>query len=188
MSILLSRQRFLALAALIPAAAFEACKTAGTKSALAPVVPAPAPVQPAPTAVAATKPPKPPALAPELVQEFVNKAHSDLARTKELLLQEPGLLNARWDWGGGDFESALEGAGHMGRRDIAEFLLANGARMNIFCAAMLGQLDIVKATLDAYPNLKTSKGPHGLMLKHHATKGGEQAAVVLAYLEQIQAT
>jgi hypothetical protein len=59
--------------------------------------------------------------------------------------------------------------------------------MNIFCAAMLGQLDIVKATLEAFPNLKNSAGPHGLKLKHHALKGGEQAKAVLEYLEKIEA-
>ncbi len=35
-----------------------------------------------------------PALELKLVQEFVSVAHSDLARTKELLSQEPGLINA----------------------------------------------------------------------------------------------
>jgi hypothetical protein len=59
----------------------------------------------------------------------------------------------------------------MGNKDIANFLLSKGARMNIFCAAMLGRLDVVKAILSAFPELKTSKGPHGLQLLHHATKG-----------------
>lgn len=134
-----------------------------------------------------TKPPKGDPLALELVKEWVGKAHSDLARVKELFAQEPRLLNASFDHGGGDFESALEAAGHVGNRDIAEFLLANGARMNLFCAAMLGHLDIVKSTLDAFPDLKKSAGPHGLKLKHHARKGGEQAKIVLEYLESIGA-
>lgn len=130
---------------------------------------------------------KPPALDKELVKEWVIKGHGDLARVKELLAQQPGLLNASWDWGGGDFETALEGAGHVGNREIAQFLLDNGARMNIFCAAMLGKIEIIKATLNAFPNLKTSKGPHGLQLLHHARKGGEQAKEVLDYLTSIGA-
>ena len=48
-----------------------------------------------------------PALESSLVEEFVRVAHSDLQRTRELLEQEPGLVNASWDWGGGDFETAL---------------------------------------------------------------------------------
>lgn len=125
---------------------------------------------------------------PERVREFVAKAHGDLDKVKELLAYEPNLLNATWDWGGGDFESALGGAGHMGRVDIAEFLLEKGARMDIFCAAMLGKLDIVKATLEAYPQLKTSKGPHGLTLLHHARQGGDQSKEVLAYLTELGAS
>ncbi|MDX1913126.1 MAG: hypothetical protein SFV22_16650 [Saprospiraceae bacterium] len=134
-----------------------------------------------------TQPLKADPLPPELVKEWVGKAHSDLARVKELIVQEPRLLNASWDWGGGDYESALEAAGHVGNREIAEFLLARGARMNIFCAAMLGELALVKATLKAYPELKSSAGPHGLQLKHHAQKGGAQAKAVLKYLERIGA-
>jgi hypothetical protein len=98
------------------------------------------------------------------------------------------LLNACCDWGGGDFETAIEGAGHVGRKDIAEFLLENGARMNLFCAAMLGRLDIVKATLSEFPNLKVSKGPHGLQLLHHARKGGPESVTVLDYLVSIGAS
>jgi hypothetical protein len=130
---------------------------------------------------------KPPALSAELVKEFVAKSHSDLDRVKELLKQEPGLLNCSWDWGGGDFESGLEAAGHMGRKDIAVLFLSNGARMNIFCAAMLGRLDIVKTILTAYPELKTSKGPHGLQLLHHAIQGGDDSVETLKYLESIGA-
>lgn len=125
---------------------------------------------------------------PELVREFVVKGHGDLNRVKELLEQEPQLLNATWDWGGGDFETAIGGAGHMGRPDIAEFLLSKGARMDVFVAAMLGKLDVVKSTLEAYPGLKLSKGPHGLTLLHHATKGGEKSKAVLDYLTEIGAS
>ena len=130
---------------------------------------------------------KPAPIDKELVKQFVIAGHNDLEKVKQLLQQQPGLLNACWDWGGGDFETALEGAGHMGRKDIAEFLLENGARMNLFCAAMLGRLDIVKTTLAAFPNLKTSKGPHGLQLLHHAKKGGEGAFAVLEFLNSIGA-
>ena len=131
---------------------------------------------------------KPPPLQADLVKEFVTRAHFDLDKVKELLPQQPGLLNACWDWGGGDFETGLEGAGHMGRRDIAQYLVENGARMNIFCAAMLGELELVKALLTAHPGLKESKGPHGLQLIHHATKGGDPAKPVLEYLQSIGAS
>ena len=120
-----------------------------------------------------------------LVQEFVGKAHGDLNRVKELLAQEPGLINATWDWGGGDFETALGAASHMGRKDIAEFLLAHGARLDIFAAAMLGKLDIVKAALAAFPVAIKTPGPHGIPLMAHAQAGGEDAKSVLEYLQSL---
>ena len=132
--------------------------------------------------------PKPDPLPGELVNEFVRAGHGNLQKVKDMLAQQPGVLNACWDWGGGDFETAIEGAGHVGNREIAEYLLSVGARLNVFAAAMLGKNDIVRATLTAFPDLKTSKGPHGLMLIHHATKGGDQAKEVLEYLKEIGAS
>lgn len=126
-----------------------------------------------------------PALEAKLVQEFVSVAHSDLNRVKELLAQEPALVNATWDWGGGDFETSLGAAGHMGRKDIANFLLEQGARIDIFVAAMLGNLDIVKAALAAYPDSINTLGPHGIPLIAHAKAGGDDAKVVLEYLESL---
>jgi hypothetical protein len=108
-----------------------------------------------------------------------------LDRTKALLAQEPGLLNAAWDWGGGDWETALGGAGHMARKDIALFLISSGARMDIFHAAMLGRLDIIKLMLTAFPNLAASKGPHSITLMAHAQKGGEEAVAVVRFLESL---
>jgi hypothetical protein len=126
---------------------------------------------------------RPDPLAPALVQEFVRKAHADLPGTKALLAEQPTLLNATWDWGGGDFETGTGGAGHMGNREIAEFLIGQGARMDIFVASMLGRLDIVRAMIGAYPALLQSKGPHGIPLMAHAKKGGAAAEPVVAFLE-----
>jgi hypothetical protein len=118
-----------------------------------------------------------------LVNEWVWRGHFDLDGVKRMLGEHPTLLNAEYDWGNGDYELAIGGAGHVGRRDIVEYLLSQGARMDIFVASMLGRLDIVKPTLTAYPALLASKGPHGLTLMHHATKGGDQAGAVFEYLQ-----
>ena len=126
-----------------------------------------------------------PAITATLVQEFVGKAHGDLDRVTELLAQEPALVNATWDWGGGDFETALGAAAHMGRKDIANFLLEHGARLDIFAAAMLGKLEIVKAALTAYPAALKTPGPHGIPLIVHAEKGGEDELAVLEYLQSL---
>jgi hypothetical protein len=126
-----------------------------------------------------------PALDASLVQQFIGNAHGDLNRVKELLVQEPALINACWDWGAGDFETGLGAASHMGRRDIAEFLLQNGARLDLFAAVMLGKLDIVKSTLEAFPDSIHTPGPHGIPLIAHAKAGGENAKEVLEYLENV---
>ena len=127
----------------------------------------------------------PASLSPETVQEFVGKAHGDLNRVQELLAQEPRLANACWDWGGGDWETALGAAAHMGRRDIAALLLSHGARLDLFAAAMLGHLDVVKAILAANPDARRHPGPHGIPLIAHAKSGGAASAAVVEYLESL---
>jgi len=124
-----------------------------------------------------------PALEPSLVQEFIGNAHGDLNRVKELLAQQPALINSCWDWGGGDFETGLGAAAHMGRRDIAEFLLEKGARLDLFAAAMLGKLDIIKAALGVFPDTINIPGPHGIPLIAHARAGGDDAKAVLDFLQ-----
>jgi hypothetical protein len=126
---------------------------------------------------------QPPPLSPQLAQAFVAKAHGDLDAVRELLESEPALANAAWDWGGGDWETGLGAAAHMGRRDIALFLLEHGARKDVFAAAMLGEVEIVRAMLDADPTLREARGPHGIPLLAHAEAGGEEAAGVVALLE-----
>jgi len=126
---------------------------------------------------------KKPALEMTLVQEFVGKSHADLDGVKELLAQEPAIINSSWDWGGGDWETGLGAAAHMGRRDIATYLLENGARLDLFANAMLGNLGIVRATLERYPEAIDIPGPHGIPLIAHALAGGNEAIQVYEYLK-----
>jgi len=67
----------------------------------------------------------------------------------------------------------------MGRRDIALFLLDRGARIDLFTAAMLGEVEIVRAILTATPAARTSKGAHSIPLIVHAKQGDAQAEVAL---------
>ena len=114
------------------------------------------------------------------VQDFVAKSHGDLDGVTTGLAEDPTLANASWDWGDGDWESALGAAGHMGRRDIAELLLAHGARIDLFVAAMLDEVGTVRAILDAHPDMRDARGPHGIPLRAHAEAG--QATRVLELL------
>jgi hypothetical protein len=109
------------------------------------------------------------AIDPLLVQALVGNAHGDLGEVQRLLGEEPALVNAAWDWGGGDWETALGAASHMKNREIALLLLDHGARMDVFAAAMLGYVDVVRAMLAARPELAAAKGPHGIPLAAHAS-------------------
>jgi len=168
-----TRREFVTLAAISGATLFSYAQNTAT------------PAQGA-TAAQNVVPPKPPALDRDLVKEFVIAGHVDLEKVKTMLAKEPALLNAAWDWGGGDFEMAIGGAGHMGRPDIANYLISQGGRFDIFVAAMLGRLDIVKNALAAFPNLAQSKGPHGIPLMVHAQKGGENAEDVVKFLQSLK--
>jgi len=103
---------------------------------------------------------------------FVLAAHNNLATVQQLYAATPALLNARY----AKFnETALEAAGHMGRRDIAEWLLAQGAPLTIFAAAMLGQIAAVHTFLTADPALATANGVHGISILYHTALSGDPA-------------
>jgi hypothetical protein len=121
------------------------------------------------------------------VKRFVIAGHFSLPAVKEMLAADPTLVNGAIDWGNGDFETALGGASHMGRPDIAEFLLEHNARMDIFAATMLGRIDIVKAAVGAFPNIVHVPGPHKIPLIAHAEKGGAAAVAVLEFLRPLAA-
>ena len=121
------------------------------------------------------------------VKRFVIAGHANLPAVKAMLAEEPNLINGAIDWGNGDFETALGGASHMGRRDIAEYLLEHNARMDIFAATMLGRFDLVIAAVAAFPNIVHVPGPHGIPLIAHAEKGGPAAKAVLEFLQPLTA-
>lgn len=129
--------------------------------------------------------PKPAALVPEKVRDFVGACHRDLNKVKTLLAESTNLIYGSWDWGGGDFESGIEAAGHVGRKDIAAFLMEKGARTNIFLMTMLGETAWIKSYLQRYPAHLTMRGPHGFSLLHHANQGGEEARELVDYLQSL---
>ena len=72
------------------------------------------------------------------------------------------------------------------RLQIALFLIEKGARIDLFAAAMLGQLDVVKRLVKANPNVARSVGPHGISLLAHATVGGDEAKAVADCLATVE--
>ena len=126
-----------------------------------------------------------PRQAEDVVLEIVRVSHFDLERVRELVEARPALARASWDWGFGDWESAIGAASHTGRREIADVLLEHGARPTVFTAAMMGWLDMVKAAVAARPGIQRETGPHGITLLAHARFGGEKAAPVAAWLAEL---
>nr|WP_298926343.1 hypothetical protein [uncultured Allomuricauda sp.] len=114
----------------------------------------------------------------ELILEFVLAAHKSFDETKKILEKYPLLLNCASQFKKGDFETAVGGASHMGRRDIVDFLVSKGARLDIFNYAFLGYDDFIKKMVTDYPHLLHSYGPHGFTLLHHAQVGKRTELVV----------
>src|SRR5882724_1575707 len=108
----------------------------------------------------------------------------ELAR--EMVEARPSLAKASWDWGFGDWESALGAASHVGNKPIAEYLISKGARPSLFSATMLGHLDVVKAFITAQPGVQRIRGPHSISLLAHARAGGEAARPVFEYLQSLK--
>ncbi|MBX3095517.1 MAG: ankyrin repeat domain-containing protein [Fimbriimonadaceae bacterium] len=122
---------------------------------------------------------------PALVQEIVGMSHANIDRVRELLAMAPALARCCYDWGFGDWESPLGAASHMGRQDIAELLIAHGARPDIFAYTILGQVSAVRAIIEANPGIQKTPGPHGITLLRHAEMGGEIAKPVHEYLTEL---
>jgi ankyrin repeat protein len=58
---------------------------------------------------------------------------------------------------------------------MARFLLEKGARIDAFCAAMLGKREVVAALVAADPEVVNARGPHGYSLLYHAAISGDVA-------------
>ena len=108
-------------------------------------------------------------LTQEQIRNFILPAHGNLEVVKQMLAEEPRLLNQKYE----EFdETALEAASHVGNRPIAEFLLAQGAPMNIYTAAMFGNTEQVARFLDEAPELINGNGVHGISLLFHTALSG----------------
>ena len=132
------------------------------------------------------QPPEPYKL--ELVKEFVVAGHGgkagDLDKVKSMLQEYPNMIFTKYDWGNGDYEAAIEGAGHMGNKEIADYLIVSGSRVTLFVLTMLGKTELVKPVLEQYPSLIFAKGPHGFTMLHHAKVAGKNGEDLYAWLQE----
>lgn len=105
----------------------------------------------------------------EVVDQLVGNAHGNLDVVRQVLDEHPELVEARAEWG----ESALEAASQMGRKDIAALLIERGAEPDFFAHCMLGDVEAVRAALDADPGLARAAGVHELAPLYFAARGDE---------------
>jgi hypothetical protein len=119
----------------------------------------------------------------DTVKDWVGKAHQrKLEPMSDLLKKQPVLLQSSWDWGAGDWESAIQAAAHTGSREMALFPIDRGARADMFAAAMLGELTLLKTAVETFPQTIQVRGAHGIPLLSHAVAGEAPARKVLDYL------
>jgi len=114
----------------------------------------------------------------ELVREFVLAGHGNLEKVKAMLAERPELLEEKFVQ---NDETALEAASHVGNRAIVEYLLGQGARLNIYTAAMLGMKSQVIAMLRADPDAAKRPGVHGMSALFHAAIGGNTEIADVLY-------
>ncbi|MCA9903471.1 MAG: ankyrin repeat domain-containing protein [Anaerolineae bacterium] len=101
----------------------------------------------------------------ETINEFVIAAHHDLNKVKQMLAGEPLLLNQKAQWQ----ETPIQAATHVGNQTIVEYLLAEGAPLDICTAAMMGKREELSAMLREDPTSINARGAHNLPLLYYAT-------------------
>jgi ankyrin repeat protein len=88
----------------------------------------------------------------------------DADALRAILAAEPEAATVRADGGDSPLLTAL----YHGRRDLAEVMLAHGRRVDAFEAAAVGDLDVLRAALDAEPDLVNRLSHDGWTLLHLA--------------------
>jgi len=104
----------------------------------------------------------------EQIREFVIAGHGNYEKVRHMLAENPKLLNAYYRWDQNDTETAIQAAAQVGSVNIAEFLLKQGAPLEICTAAMLGMRDYLERRLNANPLDVNATGAHGIPLLPHA--------------------
>jgi len=134
-----------------------------------------------------SEPKRYPAIPEEIANEVVAISHFNLDRLKTLVNKRPELARATWDWGFGDWETAIGAASHVGREDIVDFLISKGARPDIFTYAMLGAYETVKGMIELMPGLQRISGPHGISLLTHAMQGDTKSQNSIKLIDYLTA-
>jgi ankyrin repeat protein len=101
-------------------------------------------------------------------QTFVGLGHQRFDELRARLSADPRLVHAEAT----NTEMAVDAAGHTGRVDIVEHLLAHGAPLSMASAAVLGDTKLVARLLDEEPDRIHERGPHDFALLWYASISG----------------
>jgi hypothetical protein len=112
----------------------------------------------------------------DLVAEFVLPCHFSIEQAAAVLKQDRRLVNAR---NYSTDEAGIEAASHTGRRDIAQWLLGNGAPYTVHCAVMLGHTYAAQAFFDLDESQAGRTGAHGIPMMYHGALSGSIEMVEL---------
>lgn len=107
-------------------------------------------------------------LSQELINEFVAASHFDFPKVRQMLAETPALLNENAEW----IETPVQAAAHVGNVEIAEYLLEQGAPLDICTAAMLGREADVDAILAESAAMVRARGAHNTPLLYYPIIGG----------------
>lgn len=115
-------------------------------------------------------------LSQETINTFVVAAHHDLPEVQHMLATHPDLLNASAEW----METAVQAAAHTGQREIVQFLLDQGAPLDICTAAMMGMRDALQQFITDSPEMLDDTGAHDIPLMFYpALMGNIEIADIL---------
>ncbi len=120
-------------------------------------------------------------LSTEEIREFVIAGHGNLEKVRQMLAESPKLLNASCRWNENDTETAVQAAAQVGSANVAQFLLNQGASLEICTAAMLGMRDEVEHRLNEDPRNANATGAHGIPLLPHAVWSENPRLVQLVF-------
>jgi len=114
-----------------------------------------------------------------IAQQFFEAVKAgDAAQVQALLASNPELAHAR----DSDSLTPVMRATYAGRQQVADLLIDQGADVDIFAAAALGQTDRLKTLVQSGPQLVSAYSPDGWTPLHLAAHFGqtEAAQVLLA--------
>jgi ankyrin repeat protein len=117
----------------------------------------------------------------EQIRDFVIAGHGNLEKVKQMLAENPKLLNASYRWNENDTETAVQAAAQVGSATVAQFLLKQGAPLEICTAAMLDMRDEVERILNDDPRKAKATGAHGIPLLPHAVWSENPSLVQLVF-------